>query len=578
MTRAARLLALLLVALPGIGGAARAQERSVVHAVDGREVAAVRVAAFPGASLAGGLGFLLISAENRDAAAHVVVVDVASHPWGSSSIAVRRELRLGPHELGRCFLPLPTTSDSGFELDVAVDGTTYPGSISGTRHDGVVGLLVSARSDTEPWGLTVVQSIQRVAKPPATVALVAPEDLPADWRLFTGFHAVVVDGRARLADEVQTALVRFATSGGTVVVGNPDRLPPGDLRARCLAADAAGVVRCGLGHCVVVATEGDTTELRERLAALPRPGTSGWPAPVALLHEQVVPGLGAAPVLVFLVVILVFACVAGPLNFLLLRRWRRPLLVLVTVPACGLGTTLLMLGYGLVHDGLGVRGVVRSWTLLDQERHEATSLAARTLFAGLSPDALTVAPDGMLLAPRATFRDDRRNPDRWQFDPVQSVLDGGVLPSRQSTPLLSARQGIARQRLRVRPAGDRLELLLDGGVVPVGEVLLHDADGRLWLGEAPFLVPATEAAARAALGRWSRQAAMLSIREQESGGEPSAVHGLVERLLGGADLPRGSYVARTATAPWLDDHGLRTAYDAVEHFVVGHLAAEDFVR
>jgi hypothetical protein len=424
-----------------------------------------------------------------------------------------------------------------------------------------------------------MQALQRVSKPAAEVLLVLPEDLPADWRLFSGFHAFVVDGRARLADDVQTALVRFATSGGTVIVGNPDRLPPGDLRARCLAADAGGVVRIGLGRCAIVPTEGDTTLLRERLASLPRPGLCGWPAPTVLLHEQVVPGLGEAPVLVFLLVILVFASVAGPLNFLLLRRWRRPLLVLVTVPVCGLGTTLLMLGYGLVHDGLGVRGVVRSWTLLDQERHEATSLAARTLFAGLSPDALTVATDGMVIAPRATFRDDRRAPDRWQFDPVGNVLDGGVLPSRTSTPLLSVRQGIARQRLRVRAAGDdRLELLCDGGVVPLGPVLLRDFDGRMWLGDGPALQVATDAAARQALEQWGRDAAVLALFNEEFGNEMNTAHAVVESLLGGGELPRGSYLARVAEAPWLDGHGLRVDYDQVEHFVAGRLAAEDFVR
>ena len=32
-----------------------------------------------------------------------------------------------------------------------------------------------------------------------------PDDLPADWRLFTGFHAVVVQGRSRADAYEQTA-------------------------------------------------------------------------------------------------------------------------------------------------------------------------------------------------------------------------------------------------------------------------------------------------------------------------------------------------------------------------------------
>ncbi len=564
-----------LAALLG-GIAAPAQERSFVHHVDGREVVAVRVVPFVGSAAPGGLGFLVVQAENRDDAVHVVHVDCGSHASGASRVGVQRELRLGPREFGRCFLPLPTTRDHGLGLDVTIDGVVNSGSVGAGRRDGMVGLLVSARSDAEAWGLTVMRALAPSAKEPAQVTLAPPDDLPADWRLFTGFHAVLVDGRARVADDVQAALAQFAAAGGTVVVGDADRLPAGALRDRCGAAAADGRGRVGLGHCVPVAGGGDTTVLRERLAG----AVAGWPAPAVLLREQVVPGLGEAPVLVFLSVILLFAVVVGPVNFLLLRRWRRPLLVLLTVPACGIGTTLAMLGYGLVHDGLGVRGVVRSWTLLDQDRHEATSLAARTLFAGLSPAALQIASDGFVVSPRASLRHDLRAPDRWQFDPAASALDGGVLPSRIATPLLSARHGLARQRLRARRDGDRLELLVDGGVQPVGEVLLRDFEGRLWVGAAPVLLPATEITAPRALAAWQRAAAVLTVRDAggDDDAELAAAHGLVERLLGGDELARGSYVARVAAAPWLDEHGLTIAYDAAEHFVVGRLAAEDFVR
>ncbi|MBX3464720.1 MAG: hypothetical protein KF830_16240 [Planctomycetes bacterium] len=561
------LVAWLAAAIP-------AQERSVVHQIDGREVVVVRAVPYAGAGVAGGFGFVAVEAENRDASAHDLVVEVQSLPGASGRIAVRRELRLDAHELGRWFLPLPTPGVSSLRFDVVVDGVRTPGSIAGGRGDGLVGLTVVARSDSEPWGLTVLQAMRRQEKEAARVVAAPPGDLPADWRLYTGFHAVVVDGRAALAADVQAALVQFAAAGGTVVVGDAERLPPGVLRDRAGAA-AGGGMRLGLGHLVPAAVGGDSTALRARLADLPPPSIAGWPLPADLLAPQAVPGLGEPPVLAFLVVVLLFAVVVGPVNFLLLRRLRRPLLLLLTVPVCGLGTTLGMLGYGLWHDGLGVRGVVRSWTLLDQARHEATSLAQRTLFAGLSPDALTVAADGLLVAPWACSRA-HAGPDRWQFDPASQALDGGVLPSRQATPLVSARHGTARQRLRARLAGERLDLLLDGGVEPDGEVLLRDHDGRYWLGTG-VLAPVDAAAAAAALDRWQRAAARLTPVLGAEGGATVAHH-VVHRLLGGRELPPGAYVARTARAPWLDEHGLRPAYDRAEHFVVGRLAVEDLGR
>lgn len=576
MIRALRAFAAVLVAVV----AAVAQERSVVHTVSDREVCSVRATPCFGASGPGGFGFLTVVAENRDGAPHLVEVEFASHDWGSSSVAVHRQLLLGPHELGRCVLPLPTTTDRSHRLDIRVDGVEYPGTTGGAPREDLVGLLVATRSDREPWALTVMQAMRPDPKSDTTVTAAPPEDLPADWRLFTGFTAVVVDGRARVAEDVQDALVHYAQSGGRVVVGEADRLPAGALRELCRGAGASGVVACGLGHCVTVAGDGDTTQLRARLGALPRVDQSGWPAPGELLREQIVPGLGDAPLLVFLAVILVFALVVGPLNFLLLRRWRRPLLVLVTVPVCGLGTTLLMLGYGLVHDGLGVRGIVTSWTLLDQERHEATSLAARTLFAGLSPATLTVPNDGFLIAPRACARSERRSPDRWQFDPVAGELDGGVLPSRRATPLLSAQHGIARQRLRARSDGNGgLELLVDGGVAPRGPVLLCDPDGKLWAGEAPRLTPVADDAARSVLEQWQQAAAGLVVRQfRTDGDELLPIHAVLARFLPERRLPPGTYLARVDDAPWIDEHGLAVDYDQCRHYVVGRLAAEDFGR
>jgi len=142
-------------------------------------------------------------------------------------------------------------------------------------------------------------------------------------------------------------------------------------------------------------------------------------------------------------VILVFSALVGPVNFIVLRRLRRPMLALVTVPALGFSTTAMMLGYGMFCDGFGTRGVVSSWTVLDQERHECAVIAARTLFSGLSPGSCTMGPDTLLLAPRAFLHPERRGADRWHLD-ENSTLDGGVLPSRTATPLLTAQQGVVR--------------------------------------------------------------------------------------------------------------------------------------
>jgi hypothetical protein len=290
---------------------------------------------------------------------------------------------------------------------------------------------------------------------------------------------------------------------------------------------------------------------------------------------------------------------AGPVNFFWLRRRKQPLLALVTVPVLGFGTTLGILGYGAFHDGFGVRGVASSWTWLDQERHEAAVHCARTLFAGRAPDAFTLGPDTLLLAPRGVEKE-RGRTDRWHCDAASWRLDGGLLPSRTQTPLCTVQQGPARQRLVVRRDGNKLLLLTDGGVQPVGAMVLRDFDGGWWVGEVPHLRAAAAHEAEAALAELRRAGSELTVRADQppehEAWDPHAVRNghrngtddagftsvgigaLGPRFFAADGLAPGSYVAKVAAPPWLDEHGLRVEYDGAVHFVHGKLAREDLGR
>ncbi len=563
-----------------------AQEQVIVHSTDSVPICTTRLASF-GGTRGSGLGFVAVDVENQDVQSHVVSVQMDNQWWTGRDVSAERTVLLAPNERTRFFLPRPNTAMGNGAVVARVDGVTRRTGLNFGRIDGPLGLLVTDRSDLQPWGALAMGAIPTASSEAPTVQAARTELLPADWRLYTAFDAVLVDGRATIGAEIQEALRRFAFAGGIVVIGGAERLPPGSLRE--IVARTSGVaLRHGLGFVVDVPFDtGDTTVLRDRLAALPRSTMSGWPLPDALANEQPIPGVGQAPKLLFLTVILLFAVLVGPVNFLLVRRWKRPLLVLATVPALGIGTTVAMLGIGFVRDGLGVRGVVVSWTWIDQQRHEGTAVAARTLFCGLSPSAFALSPDSIVFSPRATHGSSQGRRDRWALDTANGLLDGGALPSRQPTPLLASQQGTLRQRLRVRAAGDTLEVLADGGVAPVGDVVLCDLDGAVWVGAAPTLRRATEQLASSLVEAWVRGAGAFDVVEPErehwripSGADDTTVvslHAMLARFVDG-DLPRGTYLAIVKDAPWLDEHGVRVEYDRSRHFVAGRLAAEDFVR
>lgn len=98
-----------------------------------------------------------------------------------------------------------------------------------------------------------------------------------------------------------------------------------------------------------------------------------------------VPGVGSAPVTAFQLLITVFVIFIGPVNYLLLKRWHKLNLLLITVPASALLVTGALLAYAIASDGLGVRVRSRSVTYLDARSGEAATLGRIAYYAGLAP-------------------------------------------------------------------------------------------------------------------------------------------------------------------------------------------------
>ncbi|MBL8755303.1 MAG: hypothetical protein JNK15_18530 [Planctomycetes bacterium] len=548
--------------------ASPAQEFSLTVESGGRPACTVRGLACGGVNRPGGQGFARVEVQEVAGAEHDVRVTLSIVRWSNGDVRLARSFTLQPNERKVLFLPMPTRMPSP-ELRVDVDGNPRSIRLGLSGSDGACGLLIADRADAVPAGLQRLATMSNPSESPSQ-SLVASSAAPTDWRLYTGFDLVQVDGRAAVSGEVQDALRRAVFAGVTVLVTDPGALPAGPLQGRVQLGEAA----YGLGRFIGV-TGNASEALPARL----------FPIEPGLQLEAPIPGLGDAPVRVFLMVIVAFAIVAGPVNFLWLRRRRQPLLALVTVPVLGFGTTAAIIAFGVLHDGFGVRGVVHSWTWLDQGSHEAATWSTRTLFPGRAPAAFPVDADTLVVAPRATARPDGAG-DRFHFDLDSTRLDGGVLPSRTATPLLTVQQGVVRQRLVVQRTGDGMQVLADGGVQPNGGIVLRDLAGGYWIGQGGHLTRADSGAVRAALEqigvavetvvrveteerRWSRRG-----RQEETREVPTSIGTLGDRMVPRILAP-GDYLALVQRPAWLADHGLQPAYDLELHVVRGRLAAED---
>ena len=227
---------------------------------------------------------------------------------------------------------------------------------------------------------------------------------------------MIVDGRCAIEAAAEQALVDALAAGGALLVLWAESLGEGPLR-RAFAGRPQGQVAFGR-FLVLNGPPRPSAELSSWLVGDAGAGVASrakqrmvsGPAADDFYNPLRIPGLGAVPVGVFFVLLTLFVILAGPINILWCRRVKRPLLVVVTLPLLGFGFAAAILVWGVLAEGLGVRGSVRSLTWLDQRTHVAVNHASSTLFAGLTPAAL-VPDSGTLVSTLAVadqWRGERR--------------------------------------------------------------------------------------------------------------------------------------------------------------------------
>lgn len=326
-----------------------------------------------------------------------------------------------------------------------------------------------------------------------------------------------------------------------------------------------------------------------------------------------VPGVGLAPVTEFRVLITLFVLAIGPLNYWLLKRWRRMHLLVLTVPLAAALMTAALFGYAIVADGFGTTVRAHSFTTLDQRTGEAACWARISYYAGLAPgDGLTMPNDIALYPIIPAWNANRFGADlgvsrfmRW--DGNEAKLTAGWLRSRTPTQYLTVRARKSPHRLELAEGGGRLRATNKLGTA-IEFVLVFDSADKILLGEkladgsVAFLQPIERAEAvkrfrrivtenepqpPPALSDGNSHFAVMQRRQRrqiftgqfgmqssEARLSTNRVNESLAELVGllGAPalaLPPRSYVAITATGPEVE-FGLRGAEEEASfHVIVG---------
>ncbi len=598
MTRAARLvlrrlrLALCLAVAVCMPGAIGAQSASTTF--DSLDLEVTATAPWPDGTDTGFVP-LQLSFENNADAPQSVSLEAIAKRWIQVEHRVSSAVTVPAHATIdiELFVPAFELDGSPYMLELKSGGyeehLRVP-SNSSWGGDGIRSVLVLTDADPAPatiqaWAETLGETVHYGSErqPDVSIAALPPNAAPLRFEAYTSLDCVVVDARTRLDVNVLEPVLTYARLGGTLAflgadaeraayatAGVAEWIEP-RFRDASIGPVAAQIYTIGHGRLVVGQDDSFLgTDDRNALRATLENHANHTPDPDHLRRYQrslPVPGVRELPYRSFIIVLILFAILIGPVNFFIVKSTGRPGWLLITIPLLAFIASVGILSYGILYQGIDLKQASETFTLLDQRAHRADTVAVRSFFAGISPtDALRPGPGTATLPVRTRSRGNALF--LMSFEP-SPALRGEFLPVRRETTQVVLSERAARGRLTFRAEGDAF-VAQNAFEAPVERLCFRDVDGVYYTWNLASdvedeLEDAVDPGAEMRLERIDAHPELAEFLPRP----------LDARDLGWAlGMPRRSYVAILSTNPFQDSTGLEPETYSGQHVVLGVLDGE----
>jgi hypothetical protein len=419
-------------------------------------------------------------------------------------IVVRQEVRLARGDRVQLTIPVPVFADNEslrFEIreeDRTLERFNFT-SFQSKAAPGEASALIVADPATEfgkvaaawPRTATTTSSSTVIAFGTSTTAasggvttgsgrgrmppldfLLDPARLPTNWLGFTSLRAVVIGPAEwkQLNDDQRSALLTWTACGGDLMFVDgdlaalfpPGQAPPPVETARPVRGYFFGRIHLPTTASVATAGFAGTLSAAESLQdpnwALPANRASEWGIIGARGFRLPIPGIDGVPARAYLSILIVFSLLIGPANYWFLRRKRQQALFVLTAPLISVIFIVLLAGYVVAGEGLGVRGRAVTFTMLDEIRKQASTRGSISLYAaGMTPaGGLRFARDTAVytIGPDGTGSRERQILD---LTGAQQ-FSAGAIQARSPTNL---------EQIGFRPARERLSFSREAGAMSV---------------------------------------------------------------------------------------------------------------
>ena len=206
---------------------------------------------------------------------------------------------------------------------------------------------------------------------------------------------------------------------------------------------------------------------------------------ISLIHNNddywnfMIPGFGAAPVKSFLATITLFIVLIGPVNYYLLRRAKRLYLLPLTVGGAALVTTVAMLCFAVIRDGISTKVRLRSFTQLDQTQGLAATHCRQAYLAAIAPSDGLSFPSQNCVYPLVPFQQSRYRHELQNDRAAVRTLTKGYLQSRSTAQFLVTSVVETEASLAIEQTDGELVVTNQLGVT-VTHLWLWNQSGRLF--------------------------------------------------------------------------------------------------
>ncbi len=441
-----------------------------------------------------------VSITNRGTKSHHVrlVLPGNSHGRGGHVIGeLSQSVLVGPGTTKTVPVLQPPLELDGSDIRVSIDGKGQRDRVScdnaghggGGGYSRTVDVLVSR--DVSPTLRTKVQGTPIHGN---NVGVYRSEtrvpQWSGNWLAYSRYDGLIVTGKEmqQIPPRAMAAITRYVECGGNLLVTGGSGFEPAPWQRHRLDVSGGAMYFMGFGQCFVLSDSGSRItgpqwdQVKQMWQQSHQPFREGRDIEEANSLFPVIEDL-EVPVQGLFLLILLFAIGIGPVNLIVLAKFRKRIWMLWTVPAISLVTCAAVFGYATFAEGWRGHRRTETLTILDQTTHRATTIGWTAFYSPLTPGGGLRFGYETELNPQlyAGWRGGRGSSRTVDWTNGQHLASGWV-SARVPAHFMVRRSQTRRERIVVRRSGTGL-VAVNGLGADIEKLYVADGDGKVYLAQ-----------------------------------------------------------------------------------------------